>query len=304
MKRSPLFTKLSQDVISLSHDLGLLEKQRTIDYFSRLWLPLALDLANVRCKSNKTLIVGILGGQGMGKTTLCIVLKFILEALDFSVASLSLDDLYLTYAERQKLQQQNSRLIWRGPPGTHDIELGLKLLEQCLCQDTQIEVQLPRFDKSAINGSGDRTIPETISKPDILLFEGWFIGVQPIDQSYFDNPPLPIRTTEDIQFALDNNQHLQDYLPLWEKLDRLIILDPEDYRLSKKWRREAEQKIIASGKTGMKDEECDRFVEYFWKALHPELFINPLLNTADVVVEIKRDRSLGKIDFQSNKTNV
>ncbi|MEY4520185.1 MAG: hypothetical protein RLZZ499_2785, partial [Cyanobacteriota bacterium] len=31
------------------------------------------------------------------------------------------------------------------------------------------------------------------------------------------------------------------------------------------------------------------------KALHPELFIKPLLSRADLVVEIKSDRSLGRI---------
>jgi len=75
----------------------------------------------------------------------------------------------------------------------------------------------------------------------------------------------------------------------------LCVLYSEDYRLSKQWRKEAEHQMIATGKTGMSDQEIDRFVEYFWKALHPELFIKPLTNTADVVVEIQCDRSLGKI---------
>ena len=35
---------------------------------------------------------------------------------------------------------------------------------------------------------------------------------------------------------------------------------------------------------------CDRFVEYFWQALHPELSIEPLLKAANIVVEIKSDR--------------
>jgi len=75
----------------------------------------------------------------------------------------------------------------------------------------------------------------------------------------------------------------------------LCVLYSEDYRLSKQWRKEAEHQMIATGKTGMSDQEIDRFVEYFWKALHPELFIKPLTNNADLVVEIKCDRSLGKI---------
>lgn len=296
-KKSPLHTQLTKEVITLCNSLKLKDDQRTIDYLSRLWFPLALELAQVRCKSNNTLIVGILGGQGMGKSTLCIVLSLILNALDFSVVSLSLDDLYLTYEERQKLQQQDSRLIWRGPPGTHDIKLGLKVIEECLEQNAQSKIQLPRFDKSAFNGSGDRTTSENTKKPDILLFEGWFVGVKPITTSCFDNSPLPILTHDDVQFAKDNNRRLRNYLPLWEKLDRLIVLDPEDYHLSKQWRKEAEQKMIAAGKTGMNDEECERFVEYFWKALHPELFIKPLTKTADLVVSIKKDRSLGQVEF-------
>ena len=57
----------------------------------------------------------------------------------------------------------------------------------------------------------------------------------------------------------------------------------------------------AQGKTGKSDEEIEEFVEYFWKALHPELFIQPLTKTADLVVEIKSDRSLGAIDFARAK---
>ena len=186
-------------------------------------------------------------------------------------------------------------MIWRGPPGTHDVNLGLKIIEQCLASNNTNRILMPRFDKSAFNGAGDRTQPEAVDKPDILLFEGWFVGVQPITEDCFNNLPSPITTLKDIQFAKDNNQRLKAYLPLWDKLDSLIVLYPEDYRLSKQWRKEAEQKMIATGKTGMSDEECDRFVEYFWKALHPELFIKPLVKTANIAIEIRRDRSITKM---------
>jgi D-glycerate 3-kinase len=232
-----------------------------------------------------------------------MILKLILSQLGYSVACISIDDLYLTYAERQKLQQEDPRLIWRGPPGTHDVTLGLKVIEQCLQADNNTQILLPCFDKSAYNGSGDRTNPEATSKPDILLFEGWFVGVRPITEDCFTNLPAHLNTLEAQKFAFDNNQRLQAYLPLWNKLDRLIVLLPEDYRLSKQWRKEAEQKMIAAGKTGMSDEEIDRFVEYFWQALHPELFITPLISNAELVnlvVEIKSDRTLGRI-YQPDK---
>ena len=296
--RSSCFKDLSFDVIELVKSLGFKDERTIETNLEKLWLPVALDLAARRKELDRTLIQGILGSQGTGKTTLCIVLKSILNYLGFGVATLSIDDLYLTYAERQALQQQDPRLIWRGPPGTHDVDLGRKIIEQCLVKDNSSKILMPRFDKSAFNGAGDRTTPEAVVKPDILLFEGWFVGVQPIAEDCFNNPPPPIFTSEDIQFAKDNNQRLKAYLPLWKKLDSLIVLYPEDYRLSKQWRKEAEQKMIATGKTGMSNEECDRFVEYFWKALHPELSIEPVLKTADIVVEIKSDRNITKVSHQ------
>lgn len=295
---SPFFLSLSSEVVKLSNSLGLSNTQDILTNLQRLWLPTALNIAKDREKLDRTLIQGVLGGQGTGKTTLCLILKLILDYLGYSVACLSIDDLYLTYEERKKLQQQDTRLIWRGPPGTHDLNLGLDILNQCLNADQKSKISLPRFDKSAFNGAGDRIQSEVILKPDILLFEGWFVGVQPIPPDYFADPPPPIITPEDQQFALVNNQRLKAYLPLWAKLDRLIVFNPEDYRLSIQWRKEAEHKMIALGKTGMTDVEITRFVEYFWKSLHPELFIKPLISNpklVDLVIEIKSDRSIARI---------
>jgi D-glycerate 3-kinase len=122
-----------------------------------------------------------------------------------------------------------------------------------------------------------------------LLFEGWFIGVQPVAESIFESPPPPITTEADRQFAKENNRRLEAYLPLWNRLEGLIILSPVDYRLSQQWRKEAEQKMIAQGKSGMSEAEIHQFVEYFWRSLHPELFITPLIKSkrnVDVVIEI------------------
>jgi D-glycerate 3-kinase len=292
---SEFYEKLQQSVTSVCRSLGFKEQDAIDSTLERLWLPVALDMAIARKKLNRTFIQGILGGQGTGKSTLCEILQVILRYLGCSAACLSLDDLYLTYNERLTLEKEISRLDRRGPPGTHEVSLGIKILEQCLQDDYTAQISLPRFDKSARGGEGDRTIPEDIDKPDILLFEGWFVGVMPIDEALFNNSPPPIITEKDRQFAIASNQRLQAYVPLWSALDSLIVLHPEDYRLSKQWRKDAEHLRIDQGGKGLPDEEIDRFVEYFWQALHPELFIQPLTETADLVVEIKSDRTLGKI---------
>ena len=260
-----------------------------------LWLPLAIQIASRYENNQHPFIQGILGGQGTGKTTTCTVLKLILSHLGYRALSLSIDDLYKTYQARLILQQQDPRLIRRGPPGTHDIDLGLQLLDDIRrCKNT---TTVPRFDKSLHSGNGDRTSPETVENVDIVLFEGWFVGVQPVNPEVFDNPPSPILTPADKTFALDMNSRLRDYLRLWQRLDSLIILHPQDYRLSLEWRKQAEHKMKASGKTGMTDKEIAEFVSYFWKALHPEIFIKPLLEnpSTDLVIEINPNHSFGRV---------
>ncbi|MEA5502162.1 glycerate kinase [Halotia wernerae UHCC 0503] len=261
-----------------------------------LWLPLAVKIASHRQKLGRSLIQGILGGQGTGKTTMCQVLNLILQQLGYRTLSLSLDDLYKTYSDRLALTQQDPRLIWRGPPGTHDIDLGLNVLDQI--RQCQNPIIVPRFDKSAYNGAGDRTTPEIVADIDIVLFEGWFVGVRPINSDVFDNAPPPIFTDEDKEFARDMNRQLRDYLPLWERLDSLILLYPTDYHCSLAWRKQAEQQMITAGKSGMNESQIEEFVNYFWRSLHPELFIKPLLKSSsavDLVIEVNVDHTFGAV---------
>ena len=262
----------------------------------RLWLPLAQQLHRQQQALGAPFIQGILGGQGTGKTTLTAVLQLILKQLGHQTLMLSIDDLYLTYAQRQALQQQDPRLVWRGPPGTHDIELGLNLLSQIKAREP---VSVPQFDKSLHAGQGDRIAPKHLSAPTIVLFEGWFVGARPVLDTTFTNAglPEPIVTAADRQFARDSNQRLQAYLPLWNLLDSLIVLNPCDYRLSQQWRQEAEHQMIKTGRPGLSDPDIAAFVTYFWKALHPELFIrlSALSPETALVVNINPDHSLGDI---------
>ncbi len=283
----------------------------------KLWLPLAIQLSTEKQSLNRPLIQGILGGQGTGKTTLCEVLRLILGKLGYSTVSLSLDDIYKTYADRQQLQKADPRLIWRGPPGTHDIDLGISILDELRASQTRSQsdresrrdtalpcpkqIEIPRFDKSAWGGAGDRSQPEIICGADIVLFEGWFVGVEPIVDArlneFLAGAPFPIVTDADCQFARDMNAKLHDYLPLWNRLDRLMVLYPQDYRISKVWRLQAEREMMATGKSGMTEDEINQFVEYFWKALHPELFIKSMVegDRVDLVVEVLVDRAIGKV---------
>lgn len=268
--------------------------EQLLPWLWTLWLPLAIDIATRKQALNRPIVQGLLGGQGTGKTTLAKILKLILQQHGYKTIGISLDDLYKTRRDRQLLRQQDPRLIWRGPPSTHDVDLGITVLEQLRQPMHGQEIAIPRFDKSLWAGEGDRIASELVCNVDIVLFEGWFVGVHPIDAEAFATAPPPIITAADRQFACDMNHQLQAYLPLWNLLDSLIVLLPSDYRLSQQWRQQAEHQMIATGKSGMDDEQINQFVAYFWKALHPELFLPPLLANLDgssLIIEIQSDRS-------------
>jgi D-glycerate 3-kinase len=262
-----------------------------IELLRQFWMPLAQQI--IEWRQQKTLILGILGGQGTGKTTLAAILSQILAEMELQVCRLSIDDLYKTYADRLQLQQVDPRYRWRGPPGTHDVALGLSVLQQLRQVSPQHPVAVPCFDKSLHHGAGDRIAPERVMAADVVLFEGWFVGVRPIDPALFDQASFPIVSESDRAFARDINRTLERYLPLWEELDRLIVLNPADYRLTLEWRKEAEQMMKATGKPGMSDTEVEEFVHYFWRSLHPDLFIPPLLSQpewVDWVIELDENR--------------
>lgn len=291
-----------------------------------LWLPLAMQISAEKQSLKRPLIQGIVGGQGTGKTTLAKILTLILKKLGYATVSLSLDDIYKTYADRQQLQKADSRLIWRGPPGTHDVELGIAVLDRLrasgnhqlnggdrsqsdVLESGKIQnIEIPRFDKSAIGGAGERTAPEMIAGADIVLFEGWFVGVEPVAQAelnqFLANAPFPIVTEGDRSFARDMNAKLHEYLPLWQRLDKLIVLYPQDFRISGVWRNQAEREMMLAGKSGMSEKEINQFVAYFQKALHPELFIKSTVDRSaivDTVIELRSDRAIANISRKGRK---
>jgi D-glycerate 3-kinase len=258
-----------------------------------VWIPLAVQLGDRY--QGTAIIQGILGGQGTGKTTMTKFLKIILKYLGYECVNLSLDDLYKTYSEREEIKKLDPQIHWRGVPSTHDIQLGLDTLEHLRCELPfgKTSWEIPQFDKSLHSGAGDRIDSKKIfTKPQIILFEGWFVGVCPVDPVLI-HQQVP---ESDCQFVLKMNAKLEDYLSLWQKLDRLWMLLPQDYRFSLKWRKQAERKMI----TGMSDREIEEFVHYFWRSLPPEIFITPMRQFADLVIEIDFNHQV--INLQTTST--
>lgn len=252
----------------------------------RLTLPLALQLVNqyraeadTDCSKAKTLLVlGIVGLQGSGKSSLAASLHQLITLLGHRCLAFSLDDLYKTYAERQALQVRFPQLKWRGAPGTHDLDLGVAIFEQ-LRQGKP--AQVPRFDKSAWGGAGDRAGYELVETADVVILEGWCVGMTTLPMALLANQS---------EFTLSCGLALADYQRLWQYLDRLLVVYAPNYAWSLAWRQEAEMKT----RQGLTAPEVAEFVSYFWQALPPSLYFPELLhrpNWQSLVVEIDRKRN-------------
>ena len=107
-----------------------------------------------RERIDRPILVGLCGAQGSGKSTTSLRLRDLLVTAGRSTVVLSLDDFYLTCAERRELGDTTHRLLWtRGVPGTHDVTLATAVISDLLAADSAATTALPLFDKT----TDDRT---------------------------------------------------------------------------------------------------------------------------------------------------
>ena len=172
----------------LSKYLNFLKKQEVlgepfydkVGQFKKFYLPISKIIYEFFNKKKSTIIIGISGGQGSGKSTITNILKLILKKkYSLTVSNFSIDDFYKTRKIRKKMSKNIHPLFMtRGVPGTHDIKLVINCLKS-LKKRSFKKISIPRFDKA----SDDRLIKKkwtTIKKkPDIVIFEGWCVSARP-----------------------------------------------------------------------------------------------------------------------------
>ncbi|KAL9051103.1 MAG: hypothetical protein Q9162_006227 [Coniocarpon cinnabarinum] len=212
------------------------------------------------------------------------------------VATLSLDDFYHPRLELLKLKRAhkgNALLQTRGQPGTHDTRLCLSTLRSL---KNGKPVSIPRYDKSAFNGEGDR-LPastwDTVSDVDVILFEGWSLGFRPLgtatarlrhstaqinfarlwEKQCAIPRDAPIEAdiikpgteagrlgNQKLEDVLVVDKNLRDYEEITELFDLFVHLDSEDLQLVYEWREEQEEKLRREKGTGMSKEKVIEFV--------------------------------------------
>ncbi|MEQ1497513.1 MAG: kinase [Novosphingobium sp.] len=241
------------------------------------------------------LVVGICGAQGSGKTTLCAALEAALTAQGAAAATLSLDDLYLTLAERQALAQQVHPLFCtRGVPGTHDPALGLAVIAAL---DRKQPAPLPRFDKGTDDRAPPQSWPHAPARTQVLLLEGWCLGAAPQPGAALAAPVNALEADEDpgaVWRTHANTALAGPYQTLFARIDLLVLLAAPSWDVVASWREEAEDKLRRSGAARAMDRAAlARFIQHYQRLTRWILAEMPA--RADLVVRLGAAREVLKV---------
>jgi D-glycerate 3-kinase len=240
------------------------------------------------------IILGITGLQGSGKSTWAAKIVDILTSeFHFYTITVSLDDFYKTHddliAQRDK-NEENKLYRTRGQPGTHDEQLARRFFEDLKEYRGDGELKIPNFDKSKFNGEGDRA-PESgwstvTRKPDVVVFEGWCVGFQPVDQASIEEKhslarsgKLTVNTPakHQLQHLFEVNENLKRYCDAFmgpQYFDFFIHIDTDDLRNVYIWRLQQEHKMIEAKGSGMSDQQVQEFVDGYMPSY--EIYLDAL----------------------------
>ena len=262
------------------------------------------DIVTQQKQAAQTFLVGINGCQGSGKSTLADYLGTRLSSeFDLNVAVLSLDDFYYSKKQRNELANQIHPLLrTRGVPGTHDMNLANTTLEKlCVGATASDPVLLPRFNKFADNPYPKSQWPIVDRPIDVIILEGWCLGVQPQLMKDLIYPINKLEAEKDrygIWRSYVNQQLKQNYQGLYQRIDHWLMLKAPSFDSVQAWRLEQESKRQerlenednTQKETFMTSAEVRAFTAYFQRIT--EQCLATLPNQCDWVYELDNMRNI------------
>jgi len=283
---------------------AFIHRHRLPDDYARIaqewFIPVIDRILECKAGSVEPVVIGINGSQGSGKSTLADLIVSVLQhEHGLNALALSIDDFYLTRAERKQLAEKvHPLLLTRGVPGTHDTELAINTLERLKTYTEPVAV--PRFDKSC-----DDRYPEdgwtVITRPvDIIILEGWCVGSSAQESSALTTAVNELEAKEDADGSWRNyvNSQLREhYPPLFSFVDIWIMLKAPSFECVFDWRLEQEEKLKRSlaGRPGsatavMDRDAVARFIQHYQRIT--EHTLDTLPATVHFLFELDAQREI------------
>ena len=254
---------------------------------------------------NKTLIIGLAGGQGSGKTTVSSILTLILQKyFKLNVCKISIDDFYKTREDRKLLSKtKHDLLMTRGVPGTHDINLLLSFFKKIKSKNFK-NLQIPMFNKAMDDRCSKKSWQKIKKKPDIVIFEGWCVGAKAQTNSQLKKPINSLEKfyDQDVKWrSYVNNQLKTKYKTLFKHLDGLLYLKAKNFNLLKKWRLKQERKLWVQKKNKknlkiMSSEDVINFMQTYQR-ITQQMF-KDALKSSSIIMNLNSNHQIEKIKFK------
>ena len=264
------------------------------------YLPICRKIFFEFLSKNKTLIIGLSGGQGSGKSTIARILKIILkEKYNLKVINFSIDDFYKTLSERKIMSSRSSKLfLTRGVPGTHDTKLLLNCFRNLLKKRFK-KIKIPQFDKSIDDRLTKEKWLSIRDKPNIIIFEGWCVGAKSQSFKKLRKPINKLEKIEDkkLKWRKKVNSELnKDYKKIFDLIDKMIFLKVPSFKFVLRWRLLQEKKLRAkfNGKGIMTIPQVKKFVMYYERITKDML---KDLDKSDIVINLDKRHRLSEIRF-------
>jgi D-glycerate 3-kinase len=227
------------------------------DWIWGLALPLLSQAYKIQNNSYDRKIIGISALPGTGKTTLGKWLEAISLELKFKISVISIDDFYLPSDEMKLAIQNNPWNVSRGFPGSHSVNL---MYEKLLNWKMNGELNVPVFDKSLRNGLGDRSHWRS-DKPDLLILEGWFLGIEPLSIDIKDQIIKSSNlSSKELLYRYKIQENLFKYVEVWSLIESIWHLKPLKFEYMNMWKSNQEKEMFLKKGNALKDERLTKFL--------------------------------------------
>lgn len=240
-------------------------------------------------------VIAIVGAQGSGKTTLARA-----AADRFGAAQISIDDVYLTRAEREALAREVHPLFaHRGPPGTHDLGLLQRLIDDLSAAGPDDETAIPDFDKR-----GDDRWPADRwrrfrGRPSAILIDAWCLAALPEDAAALARPINALERDHDPDGGWRravNGFVAGPYAAFAARFDAVLFLRAPGFEVVLDWRGQQEADLLGVAPADLPAAERARlagFIQYFERVTRRMLSGGV---RADVTATLDRNRAVVAIE--------
>ena len=306
---------LFMSVISLSTTarnaaLQTIKEQKLPEHFLQIveefYLPVAIEIVSSLSADTPTFI-GVQGSQGSGKSTCAEFMRILLaHQFDKKIVVMSIDDFYLTKAERVEMSKTVHPLfLTRGVPGTHDVAMIESVFSSARAGE---DFEVPVFDKSIDDRAPQSCWQRVTEKTDVVVLEGWCVGIPPELDVKLTKPVNDLEKFEDsdaVWRSKVNDALKNSYAELYARFDKLIALQAPSFDRVFEWRLLQEEKMIARIKARGGDtsetqspEQISRFIAHYQRLTQHGLETMPA--QADYLITLNTDHSYNELKIRAS----